>query len=163
MALTTNKNYLQPTGFKFIIDRRNYHNLEFFAQSVVHPGASVAPLDLSLPRVQAIALAGDKISYSELTLEVIIDEDMESYIEMQNWLERIVNEGHIDEGSDTRISTYADITLLVMNSHNNKNVQIKYNDCVPTSIGAVSLAANTGDVAYSTFTVSFRFSTFEIK
>lgn len=163
MALTTNKNYLQPTGFKFIIDRRNYHNLEFFAQTVTHPGASVAPLDVSLPRVQAIALAGDKIAYSDLVLDVILDEDMEAYIEMQKWLERVVNKGHIDETKDDQVATYADITLQIMNSHNNKTKSIRYEDCVPTDIGSVQLAANTGDLAYATFSVSFRFSQFEIK
>ena len=37
--LTTNKNYLQPTGFRVIISRQNYPNLEYFAQGVTHPGA----------------------------------------------------------------------------------------------------------------------------
>lgn len=163
MSLTTNKNYLQPTGFKFVIDRRNYPNLEFFAQSVTHPDASVAPLDVSFKNISAIPLAGDKISYGDLSLEVILDEDMESYKEFHRWLERIVNEGNIDETNDTQVATTADITLLVMSSHNNKNVQIKYNDCVPTNIGTVQLASNTGDVTYATFSVTFRFTTFEIR
>lgn len=163
MSLTTNKNYLQPTGFKFIIDRRNYPNLEFFAQSVVHPGASVSPVELNVPRVSQIALAGDKISYGSLTLDVIVDEDMESYKEFQNWLERTVNDKQNNSTTSPEPSTSADISLLIMSSHNNKNNTIKYNDCVPTEIGSLNLASNTGDVAYATFSVSFRFTTFEIK
>jgi hypothetical protein len=160
--LTTNKNYLQPTGFKFVIDRRNYPNLEFFAQSVTHPGASVSPLELNVPRVSSIAFAGDKITYSSLTLEVILDEDMESYQEFQNWLERTVNDSQNNSTIDTTPSTSADISLLIMSSHNNKNKQIRYKDCVPTEIGAFTLASNTGDVSYPTFSVTFRFTTFEI-
>ena len=162
MALTTNKNYLQPTGFKIVIDRRNYSNLEFFAQSVVHPGASVNPLEIPTTRVTSLPLAGDKITYTNLTMDVILDEDMESYKEMQNWLERIVNEGHVPETTDTKVSTYADINVMIMSSHNNKNVQIKYKECMPVDIGSVNLASNVGDVAYLTFQVSFRFSEFEI-
>ena len=162
MALTTNKNYLQPTGFKIVIDRRNYSNLEFFAQSVIHPGASVNPLEIPTTRVTSLPLAGDKITYTNLTMDVILDEDMESYKEMQNWLERIVNEGHVPETTDTKVSTYADINVMIMSSHNNKNVQIKYKECMPVDIGSVNLASNVGDVAYLTFQVSFRFSEFEI-
>ena len=162
MALTANKNYLQPTGFKIVIDRRNYSNLEFFAQSVIHPGASVNPLEIPTTRVTSLPLAGDKITYTNLTMDVILDEDMESYKEMQNWLERIVNEGHVPETTDTKVSTYADINVMIMSSHNNKNVQIKYKECMPVDIGSVNLASNVGDVAYLTFQVSFRFSEFEI-
>ena len=162
MSLTTNKNFLQPTGFKFVIDRRNYPNLEFFAQTVTHPGSSVAPVELPTTRVTSIPLAGDKITYTTLDLEVILDEDMQSYKEMQSWLERIVNEGHVDETRSGAVSTYGDISLLILSPMNNKNITIKYKDCVPTDIGSFNLAANTGDVSFNTFTVSFRFSEFEI-
>ena len=162
MALTSNKNYLQPTGFKFVIDRRDYPNLEFFAQSVIHPGSSVNPLELSLPRFTAVPLAGDKISYSELQLDVLVDEDMTSYKELQSWLERIVEQGHIEETKSGQISTYADITVIILTSHNNQTVQIKYQDCIPTSIGSINFSANAGDVTYPTFQVSFRFAKFEI-
>lgn len=162
MSLTTNKNFLQPTGFKFIINRRNYSNLEYFAQSVTHPGSTVNPLELPTTRIASVALAGDKITYSQLSLEVILDEDMESYKEMQSWLERTVNDGHIDESTDGNVATYSDITLIIMTSHNNKNVQIRYKDCVPVDIGSIQMASNVNDVAFTTFQVSFRFSSFEI-
>ena len=162
MALTTNKNFLQPTGFKFVINRRDYPNLEYFAQSVTHPGSTVNPLELPTTRIASVALAGDKITYTQLSLEVIIDEDLESYKEMQAWLERTVNEGHIDEFRSGKISTYSDITLIIMTSHNNKNVQIKYKDCVPVDIGSIQMASNVADVGFTTFQVSFRFSSFEI-
>jgi hypothetical protein len=162
MALTTNRNYLQPTGFKFIVNRQNYPNLEYFAQSLVHPGASVSPVELPTSRVTRVPLAGDKINYGEMSVDIILDEDMTSYKEMQNWLERIVNDGHITEDRNGKIATASDITVIILNSHNNNAVTIKYQDCVPTSIGQLTLASNVQDVAYTTFNVSFRFSQFVI-
>ena len=35
--LTSNINYLQPTGFRISIDRKRYPNLEYFCQQVIHP------------------------------------------------------------------------------------------------------------------------------
>ena len=163
MALTTNKNYLQPTGFKFILSGDAYKNLQFFAQSVTHPGANANPVELPVARVTSVPLAGDKITYSELSLEVLLDEDMQSYKEIQSWLERTVNDGQVNDVGGTKTQTYSDITLIILTSHNNNNVQIKYNDCVPTNIGQINMTSNTGDVVYPTFTVGFRFSSFEIK
>lgn len=164
MSITSNKNYLQPTGFKLIVDRKNYGNLEYFAQSVTHPGATVQPLELTIPRVTSLPLVGDAIDYGQLDVAIILDEDMESYKEMQSWLNRIVNEGQIDENpaNGSVIPTYADITLLILSSHNNKTVQVKYNDCMPVTLGSIELASNVSDVTYLTFSVSFRFTSFEI-
>lgn len=165
-TLTTNKNYLQPTGFKVVINRENYPNLEYFAQSIQHPGASVTPLEIPGRRITSLPLAGDKITYGELTIDMILDENMVAYKEMQSWLERIVNQGQVnsrESNSSNRIPTFADITVMILTSHNNENVKIKYRDCIPTNIGSIELSSNTADVTYLTFSSSFRFSNFIIE
>jgi len=163
--LTANKNYLQPTGFRIVLSRKNYPNLVYFAQGVTHPGANVNPIELATRRVTSVPLAGEKISYSELSVEFICDEDMMSYKEMQNWLERMVNEGQVSESQSLhsgKTPTYSDITVHILSSHNNKNVEIRYKDCIPTTIGSIELSANASDVQYVTFNAGFRFSSFEI-
>jgi hypothetical protein len=165
MALTTNKNYLQPTGFKVIIGRRNYPNLEYFAQSFTHPGAQVNALELPSRRVTSIPLAGDKITYTDLSLTLILDEDLEGYMEMQNWLERIVNDGQVGDVSSLtsgKLPTHADITVSILSSHNNQTKQIRYKDCIPTEVGQIEMSATGGDVTFITYNATFRFSTFEI-
>ena len=161
--LTTNLNYLQPTGFKVSIDRAKYPNMEYFVQSVSHPGANVAPLELPIRRITSVPLAGDKMTFSEVNFSIILDENMTSYSEMFEWLTRIVNDGHVSalERQD-KVPTYADITLHVLSSHNNGIKKIKYNDCVPTSLGNIEFTSTAGDVNYLTFDASFRFSQFEI-
>lgn len=164
-TLTTNKNYLQPTGFKVVISGEGYKNLSYFAQSVTHPGSSVNPTELPITRVTSVPIAGDKITYGELTLEIILDEDIVAYKEMQDWLNRIVNQGQNNKVGveGTTKSTYADITLIILTSQNNKNVEIKYFDALPTNLSPITLQSNVSDVTYPTFNVSFRFSSFEIK
>ena len=164
-ALTSNKNYLQPTGFRIVLSRQNYPNLVYFAQSVAHPGANVNPIEVATRRVTSVPAAGEKISYSELSVEFICDEDMMSYKEMQSWLERMVNDGQVSElqsASNGKIPTYSDITIHILSSHNNKNVEIRYKDCIPTTIGSIEFTSNASDVQYVTFNAGFRFSSFEI-
>ena len=161
--LTTNLNYLQPTGFKVVIDRTKYPNMEYFVQSVSHPGATLAPVELPVRRITSVPLAGDKMTFSEVNFTIILDENMTSYTEMFDWMSRIVNDGQVsslDRGS--KVPTYADITLHVLSSHNNTVKKIKYNDCVPTSLGNIEFTSTTGDVTYLTFDCSFRFSQFAI-
>lgn len=163
--LTTNKNFLQPTGFTISVDRTNCPNFQYFIQSVNHPGADVAATELPYRNITSIPLAGDKITYGSLSLDVIVDEDMNSYKEMQEWLEYIVNTGHVTKSQavqSNQRSTYGDITLNIMSSHNNKVRQIKYFDVIPTSIGSIQLAATAGGVEYITFSAEFRFTQFEL-
>ena len=51
MALTSNFNYLQPTGFKLVIDRKNYPNLEFFVQDFTHAGVIMNTADLGYKKI----------------------------------------------------------------------------------------------------------------
>lgn len=161
--LTTNLNYLQPTGFKVVIDRTKYPNMEYFVQSVSHPGAQLTPLELPVRRITSVPLAGDKITFSEVSFNIILDEDMKSYREMFDWMTRIVNDGQVSASQrDTKKPTYADITLHVLSSHNNTTQKIRYLDCVPTSLGDINFESTQGDTTYVTFNASFRFSQFEI-
>ena len=80
MAVTANKGFLQPTGFSVVINKGYYANLEYFAQSVTHPGSNVEPLELPIRQITSVPLAGDKITYTELELSIILDEDIELMI-----------------------------------------------------------------------------------
>ena len=128
-----------------------------------HPGASLTPIELPVRRITSVPLAGDKMTFSEVGFDIIVDENMTSYKEMYDWMTRIVNEGQVSAGErDTKKPTYADITLSVLSSHNNTVQKIRYLDCVPTSLGAIEFQSTSGDTTFVTFNASFRFSQFEI-
>jgi hypothetical protein len=163
-TLTSNKNYLQPTGFRVVISRKNYPNIEYFAQAVTHPGVSIPSVELPTFNIRSVPLAGDKLGYDELLMTLILDENMESYKEMYSWLERMSLEGQKNNTDvpPSSAPTYADITLSVLTSHNNQNVQFRYRDCLPTNVSAIQFNAVAAGVEYITFDAGFRFSKFEI-
>ena len=161
--LTSNLNYLQPTGFKVLIDRAKYPNLEYFCQSVEHPSVTANPIEFPVRRITGVPLPGDKITHGEIGFTIILDEEMTAYNEMHNWLQRLVNEAQVGPSSrDTKFPTFADITLMILSSHNNTTQKVRYRDCLPVSLGGINFTTTTGNVTYLTFTASFRFSTFEI-
>jgi len=169
ISTLTTTNFLQPTGFKMLINRKNFPNLEYFAQSFTHPDMTASAVELPYSRVSSVPFAPDKISFGELSVNVILDEELNSYQEMQNWLERLVEtkekrpmglSGTVDY--DVSPPTYADITLSVLSSANNTLKQIRYIACMPTSIGSVNFEAVSTEqnIAYP---VNFRYTYFEIR
>ena len=162
-TLTTNINYLQATSFKLLVDRKHYPNLEFFCQSVSHPGMTMSAVETPF-RKAAIPLPGDTLVFGELSCQLILDEDMNSYTEMFNWMRR--NLDNINFTSIDRTSrdapSYADITLSILSSHNNQTRQIRYIDCIPTSIGDIQFESTSAGTEYLTFAAQFRFIYFEL-
>lgn len=168
MALTSNFNYLQPTGFKLVIDRKNYPNLEFFCQDFTHAGVIMNSADLSYRKIASIPMPGDKLTYNEMLANIILDEDMKSYLEMHNWMRRLLDQNNTSaldrfKNATQRPSSTADITLSILNSANNAVAQIIYRDSLPVALTDIQFQATSGAESFLTFGASFRFTYFDIK
>lgn len=160
-TLTENFNYLQPTSFKLVIDRKNYPNLEFFCQTVTHPGMIMNPVELGIPRLAGLPFPGESLTFNELSTNILLDEDMKSYDEMYKWMLRLL-ENNMGGNKTTEIPTYADITLSILSSHNNQTKQVRYIDCIPTSLGDIVFESTADGQTFITFAASFRFNYFEL-
>lgn len=162
-TLTENMNYLQPTGFKIIMDRKFYPNLAFFATSFIHPSTSLTPAIASRARAD-VRFAGDKLTFGEVQLNIILDEDMNGFTEVFNWMQEIVNIERVpvSERTDKQRSTECDMSVMVLNNKNNTSKQILYRDAIPTALGDISFDAVGGE-NYITVPVSLAFSSFDIK
>jgi hypothetical protein len=168
MSTTTStlesQNFLQPTGFKVVVLRKRFKNLEFFAQSIQHPDLNVSPAIAPFRGTNA-QFPGDKLEYGALTIDAIMDENMNVYKEMHSWLTSNVNNEYKSPSSvtsnDQDVSTY-DISLMVLSSHNNVIDTIRYKDTFPTSVGAVNFQSTVSDVQYITFPITFAYTGFTI-
>ncbi len=168
--LTTNINFLQSTQFKVIIDRKKFGNLEFFAQSFQHPGVTVTSAPMAYKRIATVGLPGDTLTIDELGFEIIVDENMNSYIEMYNWAKSqtedrrgILGDNPLYRDISSPTDTHeADISVLLLTNSNKVVKTIKYIDCVPTSLSALNFAATVGEPSQVTFQASFRNEYFTI-
>ena len=165
--LTENINLFQPTSFNVVIDRENYSNLRFFVQRVNHPGAANSAVEVPFSRIGSVPMPGNTMTYGSLTMDILLDEDFNSYIEMYNWMLRLVNTKQVNardaySQSSSPTATYSDIVITALTNSNNKNIEFKYVDCIPVSVGDVSMEATNSGVDFLTFNAEFRFSYFEI-
>ena len=156
--LTTNLNYLQPTSYKITIDRENYPNLEYFAQSITHPGMILNPVEMPFRQVAGVPFAGSSLTYNELSIT--------GYGEMYEWLRRALTVPEVKSlrrnFTKKTIPTYSDIMLSILSSHNNKTKQISYKECVPTSLGDIQFESTATGTEFITFGLTFRFSYFDL-
>jgi hypothetical protein len=165
-TLTSNVNYLQPTGFKLGINRKYFPNVEYFAQSVQHPDMQISAIEVPYRRIGSVPLTGDKLVFGEMTAMIIMDENLSAYTEMYEWLKSFVEAPDVkaSEAADgTKGPSTADITVSILTSHNNVAKKLIYRDAIPTLLGDIAFEAAAGDVQYMTFPISFRFSYFEIE
>ncbi len=158
--LTNNINPLQPSGFKITIDSDEYPNLEFFAQSIQHPSVNGEGQEFNF-RGGPVKTLPDKLSFSDLSVTILIDEDLNSYTEVLNWMLRNVDSNEVN-ATDTGINSRCDITVSILTSHNNVNKQIKYVDAFPSSLSDLTFEPTSGDQTYITCSATFKYSYFEI-
>tara|TARA_S200002703_G_scaffold48889_1_gene42206 strand:- start:2777 stop:3277 length:501 start_codon:yes stop_codon:yes gene_type:complete len=162
--LTSNINLLQPSGFKITIDRQNYPNLEFFAQSISHPSISGDQPE-QLFRGQRVSGTPSALTFGDLSVIILVDENMSSYTEMQEWLFRLVNGkdlGALEAKQNNVIPSRCDIQVSVLTSHNNTNKTIIYRDAFPIDMGSLELEVTAGETNFITYSATFKYSRFEI-
>lgn len=161
-TLTTNKNFLTTSGFKLSLDRLNYPNLEFFVQSVQHPNVTLPATDINYSRLGNISMPGDQLLYDEVTFMTIVDEDLNGYTEMHDWMKRIVEVNAIpaSKRSGAVVPTSCDISLQILNSHNLVAKTIRYQDAVPTNLGDLLMEATVGDTVFVISPMTFAYSNF---
>jgi len=155
-------NFLSP--LEFVVTVRRLPQVEFFTQSVTIPSVSIAQVDQNTP-FKIVPVPGDRLTYGELPLSFIVDESMNNYIEVYNWLKDMTfNEEfeQFDRIKDGEYGILTDISLVIMNSHKNPNINIEFRDCFPTNLSDITLDTTQSDVTYPQATVSFTFRDFII-
>ena len=151
-TLTSNKNFLSPIGFQLVINRTKYANIDYFCTGVTLPSVDLAETPAPYRGVNH-AVAGDRLNFSELSITFNVTEDMENYIETFNWMHDSIKENGIEE----------DAELLIYNSHNNVSKRIKFSGIFPTSLDSLDFNTQNDSLEYLQATVSFKYTSFEIK
>jgi len=149
--------YLTGSSFKFQLDWKKYPNVEYTVQSATIPEISVQNAPLNLPQ-RNITLAADKIEYAPLDITFLVDEEMQNYMEIHDWIVGIVTEKDEFANLKTR-----DLSLSVLSSKNNFIREFKFVDAHPLSLSTVPFDTTKTDVEYIVAQVSFNYSYFVVR
>ena len=178
--------YASPVQFRFKCSK--LPTVEFFCQTANIPGISIGTA--SMPTgLKDIPIPGEKILYSDLAISFLVDENLNNYKEIHDWIIGLgFPQNHTQfadlqaTGSDrypgsttgaivpeTNIAvplseggTYSDATLTVLNSKNIAVTEIRFHNIFPTSLGALSYDVQASDVNYLAVGVDFSYMYYEI-
>ena len=177
--------YTSPTQFRFVINQ--LPKVEYFTVAGNIPGITLDEIELGTP-LKNIPLMGNKLTYEELSITFIVDEDLLNYIEMHTWLTAIgfpkdksqfrnfrsatsnvasATRGESNDIGDVKPSTperamYSDAVMTILTNKNNPVVECRFADVFPTSLSGLTYSQNQTDVDYLTATVSFKYQIYEI-
>jgi len=171
-----NKSILNKNNFRLLIGKTP--TVEYFVRSVNIPGltfgetvqAAGVGLDAFFP--------GDKVSFDTLDVSFLVDEDLENFKEIYDWMDAIVpiadpsaygayvNSVKPDSGTFSTVENYllqySDITLVLNTNKNIPNKFFRFHDCFPISLGGIELESGA-DTEAVIANVSFRFTYYEIE
>ena len=163
-----NRNFLSPIGFKFTL--ANYPKISFFSNATripeINMGTAIQPSylkDLDVP--------GDKMTYGDFTLRFLVDENLENYMAVHNWLtglgypettQQFRDLTTNDEGIRDLKEQFSDGSLHILNSNFRPQAIVKFKDLFPISLTSLDFEASDTDVNYFTAEVSFKYTVYNI-
>jgi len=152
-----NRNFLSPVGFKFNLEL--FKGVDFFCQSASIPDISMPFAEVPTPfRNIPIAPSGG-VSFGDLAIRFIIDEDMENYLSIHDWIREY---GLSNERASSK-DDYSYAILQILTSHNNVNHQVEFTNIFPVSLSGVPFDATVGDIEYLMADAVFNYEKYDIR
>ena len=168
-----NRNFLSPIGFKFTLVK--CPKVSFFANTAQIPGLNIQPAEQPT-YLKDIPRPGDKMDFQDFTLRFLVDENLENYMQIQNWMRGLAFPESLrdiydlwqgktdfpDADRNNPDNLVSDGTLLVLDSTNNPQFMVKYSDLWTTVLTTLQFDATPGSVDYFTAEVTFKYTIYEI-
>lgn len=169
----TNSNYLNPLGFRFMV--KKLPNVNYFCQTVTLPSVSIESIQSATP-LGSLYYPGGKVVYDQLSVSFKVDEDLNNYKEIHNWiiglghpktLDQYKNLSISSEVPNKKVGTAASVTsdgsLIILTSHKNANHSIKFIDLFPMMLSEIQFDSTQSNVEYLQATAQFRYLRYEIE
>ena len=169
-----NRNFLSPVGFKFKLQKAP--KVDFFANSANIPSITLGAA-IQTRYGKNIDIPGDKMNFEDFSLRFLVDENLENYMEIQNWMRGLGFPYSLEQYDDLRAEAEADSvpglnkgrfyeesdgTLQILNSNYLISAQVIYYGMFPTYLSTLQFDATETDIRYFTAEVNFKYTYYKI-
>ena len=178
--------YASPTQFRFGIHQ--LPKVEFFSTAATIP--AIALSDVIVPTAfKSIPMMGDQLTYDNLSISFIVDEYLENYLSIHEWMTAIGFPKNRTQFSEFKSNTsntpsanavksndigdvqkptstnalFSDATLTILSNKNNPIVNVFFRDIYPIAMTGLSYNQAATDVEYLTAEITFAYQLFEIE
>tara|TARA_B100000963_G_scaffold338753_1_gene335918 strand:- start:362 stop:898 length:537 start_codon:yes stop_codon:yes gene_type:complete len=163
-----NRNFLTGVAFKFNLTK--LPKVDFFSNSTRIP-----ELNLELTRqpsyLKNIDVPGERLTFGDLTLQFLVDENMENYLAVYDWLKGLgfpeTTKQYRDlttdkDGQRDTKEAFSDGTLRILNSNYREVAKVKFEDLFPTSLTSLDFDATNTDINYFTAQATFKYTIYKL-
>ena len=174
----TELDYADPTKFKFSINK--LPKVEYFTTACNLPGINLGESIFPTPLKQ-IPVMGDELTYENLEITFLVDEKLENYIELHNWLTGIGfpddraqfsnfraenTDAFPDSGKSAQTKgvqgMFGDATLTITSAKNNPIVEARFEDVYPVALSALQYDQQQDDITYLTASATFSYKIYTL-
>jgi hypothetical protein len=163
-----NRNFLSPVGFKFTLSK--FPKVTFFSNTARIPDITLGTA-IQSTYLKDIDVPGEKLTYGDLNVRFLVDENLENYMKIHNWLtglgfpdspqqfiNKITNEDGIRDDKDQ----FSDGSLHILNSNFKDIAIVKFKDLFPIYLTSLEFDATESDLNYFTADVTFKYTIYDI-
>jgi hypothetical protein len=158
----SNLNQFNAVSFEVSISR--LPNVEFFCQRIAIPSVVLGEAFQPMPFMN-LPVEGDTLTFEPLNLSFILDEDMQNYLEVYNWMTALGfpreygQFATLKEASEASeySSMFSDMTIMLLTNKSNPNYQVNFTDAFPTSLSSIQLDTTQAGLDPIIVDVTFNF------
>jgi len=154
-----NRNYLSPIGFQLNLEL--FKGVDFLCQRANLPDIQMPVTEVPTRFRTYPVVPGGGVTFSDLSVQFIIDEEMINYKSIHDW---IIDNGNAEQMETTsEYPRYSNGQLLILTSNFNTNHIIDYENLFPYSLTSIQFDASDTSQEYFTATASFKFTRYTIR
>jgi len=116
------------------------------------------------------------MDFEDLTIRFLVDENLENYMEIQNWMRGIAFPESLQQIYDfqredydlvqpdkSQLNLYSDGTLTILDSMLNPKFKVIFENLFPVNLTSLDFDAAQTDVEYFTAEVTFKYTIYNIR
>jgi len=138
------------SGSHFNLRINNYPNLNFTIQEVNLPSVFGNPVE-NPTSLGSIFFPYDKLNYEELTVSFIVDESLNNWREIYNWMRALApthmfsndNQYEIKKSSDEGL--YSGAELFILTNSLNLNLTVRFKNIFPFALSGFNFSTKDDD------------------
>ena len=163
-----NRNFLSPVGFEFSLAK--YPKAAFFCNSARIPEINLGTYTQP-SYLKDIDVPGEKLTYGDLNIRFLVDENLENYMSIHNWLtglgfpetpDQFKKQLLDEDGLVDPKEQWSDGTLSILNSNYRTTARVKFSDLFPVALTSLDFDATNSDIEYFTADVAFKYTVYNI-
>jgi|SaaInlV_100m_DNA_2_1039680.scaffolds.fasta_scaffold18192_3 hypothetical protein len=153
-------NPLLASFFRFSLLRSP--SLTYFCQATSLPGINI-PSVIQPSVFTQIKHPGGRAEYADLSLNFIVDENLENWLEIHDWILNISSTYDFDHMLENAKDHYSDGMLAITNSSMNPKYIVKFYNMFPNSLSDLTFDSSDGDATPLISTVTFSYDYYEVE